>query len=111
MEPSDDFTGLVSAVQVAPPSRLRRICPPNPTAQPLLASRKYTEVSDHCAASALTCCQVLPPSVVRRIMPAQPTTQPCSASTKNRFSSDSLVFVACGAQVAPPSAECRMTPS
>src|ERR1019366_3993849 len=111
MEVSDDFNGLVCAVHVAPPSRLRRICPLNPTLQPLFASRKYTEVSDPCAAALRTGCQFLPPSVVRRIMPAQPTAQPRSASRKKTFSNDSLVPVVCGAQVAPPSAESRMTPS
>src|ERR1035438_2039980 len=62
MEDSDDLTGLVCAVQVTPPSRLRKICPLNPTTQPLFASRKNTEVSDHCAASVRACCHVLPPS-------------------------------------------------
>src|ERR1051325_3681750 len=70
------FTGLLSAVQVAPPSRLRRIVPANPTIQPLLSSLKYTELSDHWALSDLMCCHVLPPSAVRRIIPAHPTAQP-----------------------------------
>src|SRR5271157_3659382 len=86
MEDSDDFTGLACAVHVTPPSRLRKICPLNPTIHPLFASLKYTEVSDQAAASLRTCCQVLPPSVVRRIIPAQPTTQPRSASRKKTFS-------------------------
>jgi len=57
------FTGLVCASQVVPPSRLRRICPANPTAQPFLASRKFTELSDQAAAVVLICSQVWPPSV------------------------------------------------
>src|ERR1039457_7173533 len=71
IEESVAFTGLVCAVHVTPPSRLRKICPLNPTIQPFFSSRKYTELSVHWAASVCTDCQVLPPSVVRKIIPAQ----------------------------------------
>src|SRR5262249_52465793 len=97
------FVPLDCLVQVAPPSVVRAMAPPRPTAHPVLASRKKMLRPPYgCGV------QVAPPLVVCRRVP--PIAQPVLASTNETASSSAVVPLVWLVQLTPPSAVWRMVP-
>ena len=95
--------------QVAPPSVVRRIVPPLPTAVPVFASLNQT-LSSQWSVPLNWFTQVAPPSVVRRIVPPSPTAVPVFASLKQTPQRSSPVPLDWLTQVAPPSVVRRIVP-
>ena len=71
-------TGVVGALQVAPPSLVSRIVPSAPTAQPSLVLAKVTARIGAVPAGGARCVQVAPPSVLTAIVPPPITATPAS---------------------------------
>ena len=93
---------------MAPPSRVARIVPTLPTAQPGRVPRNARP--EALPGAARLGCQVAPPSRVARMVPPSPTAQPVSGPAKCTPQRSSSVPLVCGVQVAPPSWVARMVP-
>src|SRR4051812_31048591 len=94
--------------QLAPPSVVLRMVPAQPTAQPLLASRKKMP-SRACVVLVFWTAQVRPPSAVAIMAPFMPVAQPWSPMKATSISF-SLVPELRATHFAPPSSVARTVP-
>ena len=99
------------ACQVPPPSRVLRIFPWSPTAQPRFSSLANATAERMLSVPLDWACQVLPLSRVLRIVPSRPTAQPrCPSLVNVTASSALLVPLGWVCQESPPSRVLRIVP-
>src|SRR6266567_3916534 len=91
------FTLWETSFQESPPSTVRRMVPPDPTATPCFSSEKRTSSSHACVLEGRRR-QISPPFSVHRIVPRAPTAHPIFCEMKHTPSSSSVTSLRPGAQ-------------